>query len=94
MRDSLQITEITFTAAEPSLVATGLLGWSAFSIAGGLRIEVAVRRTRDARTVLSFPTRSARSGGRRPLVNPTHSEARRAIEEQVLGALRAQGVIR
>lgn len=94
MRDVLQVSSVTFNAAEPSLVATGLLGWASFTVGDGLRIEVTVRRTRDDRTVLSFPTRSTRGGGRRPLVNPTDNEARRVIEGQVLGALRAQGVIR
>lgn len=94
MRSALLVTGVTFTAAEPHLRTTGVVGWAAFDVNGQLRIEVTVRTTRDGRHVLVFPSRRTRGGERRSTVNPKGADARRELEEQVFTALRKQGALR
>lgn len=94
MRDPLVISAVTFAAAPAGLVSGGLLGWASFDLNDGLRLEAAVRHTRDDRFVLSFPSRRTRDGARRSVVQPTGSGVRQSIEDQVLAQLRAQGVLR
>ena len=87
MNGSTGITGVAFTAASPVDRASGLLGFAAFDV-GPVRIDsVAVRRTRAGRLELSYPVRARANGGRYAIVRPLDTQARRAIEAQVLDAL-------
>ena len=55
---------------------------------------VALRRTRDGRRTLSFPARRDRQGRDHPYVRPLSTEARSAIERQVLDALGLEPEVR
>ncbi len=93
MRDTLRISGVNFVAAEPSLVATGLLGWASVTLGEFVVDGLAVRRTRDGGIVVVFPARVDRRGARHPVVRPTTNETRRAIEAQVFAELRRRGVL-
>lgn len=83
-----------FAAAHPFQTQTGLLGLASLGIGAALVIEgVAVRRTREGRVYLSFPSRELRTGERRHVVRPVDAASRRWIEEQVIAQLRERGVL-
>lgn len=93
MRDAPRITSVNFTPARPLDVAHGLHGFVAFTV-DGLRLDgVVLRRTQAGRFVLCYPRKHCKRGGaQRAFVRPADEAARQAIEDQVLAALRAQGV--
>lgn len=89
MRDAVRITAVVFTPAPALDRATGLLGWVRIAMDGAFEFDsVAVRRGRNGRVVLSFPSRRDGAGRRRYFVRPLSDEARCAIEGQVLELLR------
>lgn len=69
----------------------GLLGWVRVQIMGLEFDGIALRRSREGRIYLSFPTRQDRTGKRHYVVRPTSDEARVAFEAMVLDELRRQG---
>ena len=90
----VNVTGVSFQAARPELVDTGLLGWIEFSVAG-LRVEgVTLRRTADGRYALSFPERRLLRNHRRYYVRPLDDRARRHIERQVFSALHLDAEVR
>ena len=83
-----RVTSVRLTRAPDPDQERGLLGWVYFVLDGALALDgVALRRTRDGRRTLSFPSRRDREGRQHPYVRPLSAEARSAIEEQVLDAL-------
>lgn len=89
MHNALDVSCVQFTRAPAGLRATGLLGWVSVVINGALTLDgLALRRTRDGRTVLSFPEHRGPRGHVWTAVRPTGMDARRAIEAQVLNALK------
>lgn len=88
---TVHVTSVIFTAASPLDRADGLLGWVRIAVDGAFEFDgVAVRRGRNARTALSFPSRRDGAGRRRYFVRPLSDEARCAIESQVVELLQAQ----
>lgn len=90
----MKIADIRFVPAPAELRATGLRGWAGCEVDGRLRLEsLAVRRTRDGRYVLAFPSRRDGAGVERPYVRPVDDSTRIEIEAAVLGELRQRGYI-
>ena len=82
------VADVAFVAATAVDRASGLLGWIAVTVVGGLRIDgITLRRTREGRLTLSFPERTDRAGRRHALVRPVNAEARRALEGAIFDAL-------
>ncbi len=82
------ITEVRFTAVDPTEWKTGLLGFIAFTIDRALHVDgVALRRTASGRLTLSFPARVSKDGRKRSIVWPISDEARHGIESQVFEAI-------
>lgn len=90
--DTLRITNIHFLRAGSGERTTGVRGWVSFDIDESIQLaSIAVRRRSDGGFYLSFPERRDSKGKVFPYMRPLGREARRLIEEQVLGVLRAQG---
>ena len=88
----LRISGLRFESASSTDVANGLLGWCSFLLNDRVRVDgVAVRRTRERRLTLSWPARTDADGRRHPYLRPIDDEARRDLEQQVLGALGLPG---
>jgi hypothetical protein len=82
------VSDVRFVAASPAEVETGLSGWVRFVVNGILRVDgVAVRRTLNGRTAISFPAKRDKTGRMRKYVRPANAEVGREIEYQVLKAL-------
>ena len=83
-----RVTDVRLTRASWPDQQRGLLGWVSLVLDDALALDgVALRRTRDGRRTLSFPARRDREGRQHPYVRPLSTEARSAIERQVLDAL-------
>jgi hypothetical protein len=92
--ESLAISEVALTPASPIDAWTGLLGFVRFRLGAGLEIDgITLRRTAAGRLAISFPSRRDRAGRDHPLLRPLDGVTRDNLERQVLGALRAQGVL-
>jgi hypothetical protein len=88
------ITDVSFQAARPELVETGLLGWIEFCVAG-LHVEgITLRRTADGRNALSYPVRRLVRNRKSFYLRPLDDRARQHIERQVFGALRLDAEVR
>jgi DNA-binding cell septation regulator SpoVG len=88
------VEAVTFKAHPGAGAKTGLIGMATLRLAGAVLIEgVAVRRTREGRVYLSFPSREMRTGERRHVVRPVDAAARKRVEEDVIAQLRARGVL-
>ena len=88
MAGALEITNVTFKSASAEDVETGLLGWVSCTLNHTVRLDgMALRRTADARLVLSFPARRDAMGQKHFYVQPLGDTARRDIEFQILRAL-------
>jgi DNA-binding cell septation regulator SpoVG len=86
-----KITNVRFSAAAPELARGGLLGFISCVVNGSFCVDgIALRRTRDGRRALSFPSRRDRRGREHPILVPIDDETRRAIECQVFEALGAE----
>jgi hypothetical protein len=84
----MNISEIKFSSAPLGLVGEGLLGWIECTVNGSLRIEgLALRRTADGRTTLSFPARRDSRGQQHFYLKPIDDSARRDVERQIFAAL-------
>lgn len=84
----LRIVGVRFTAAPKDARARGLLGWVSATVGESLHLDgIAVRRTRDGRLTLSFPSRRDAAGVDHPIIRPIDNAARCWIEEQVFAAL-------
>ena len=81
------ISELCYTPARPEVHKDGLLGFVQCVVAGLLRVDCALRRTRDGRLVLSFPVKHDAAGRQHSLVAPANADARRAIESAVFEAV-------
>lgn len=87
MTSSPPITVLRFTRGTASDARKGLLGFATCSYGDLILDGIAVRRTRDGRHVLSFPTRHDRAGRQHHVVRPADTAARTAFEEAVFDAL-------
>lgn len=90
----MAIAIVEYRAAGSKASDPGLLGLAQIRLGGLILIKcVAVRRTREGRVYLSFPSRELRTGERRHVVRPVDAASRRWIEEQVIAQLRERGVL-
>jgi hypothetical protein len=88
----INISGVAFRSARELDRKSGLLGWTSFLVNGVLRLDsIAVRRTRHGALTLSFPSRRDHEGVDHSLVCPISADAHRAIESDVIGALRGEG---
>jgi hypothetical protein len=93
MRSLLHARSIEFTEAPSGLRATGLLGWVSLTY-GDLDLDgLSLRRTRDGRTVLSFPEHRTSRGRVRADVRPGGPDVHAQIEAEVIADLRRQGML-
>ena len=91
----MKISAVRFTPADDRMARTGLLGWISFLLDDQVRISgIAVRRTRQGRMTLSFPSRDDGWGLRWPYVQPISAEVCLDLERQVLERLDLEGLVR
>lgn len=89
----IHLSRIRFTPASERDVQRGLLGWVACRC-GALDLDgLALRRTARGTLAISFPERRDGRGRAHPYIAPVDLEARRALEDQVLRALRERGEV-
>jgi hypothetical protein len=87
------VGELRFHPADRAQRERGLIGWTTFEL-GSVRVDgVAVRRTRDGRLTLSFPTRVDDRGRLRAVVRPRSREAHEEIVAQVIAEIRRMGYV-
>lgn len=92
MRSALDVSSVTFTAADVPLRATGLLGFVRFTLDDAVVIDgVEVRRFRAGRIGLSWPRRNS-IRGEGHAVRPADDEARAYFECELIDELRRRGV--
>jgi hypothetical protein len=84
----IAISDVKFTATNPSERDSGMLGYMSFLVNGGLRLDgITLRRTMGGKLTLSFPARRDRRGGEHHLMRPISDAVRIQIEQQVFDAL-------
>jgi DNA-binding cell septation regulator SpoVG len=67
----------------------GLIGWASCVVNGALYLNnIAIRRGRGGEFVLTFPSKRSRSEQKYFYFNPITREAKRAIDEAILGKLK------
>jgi len=72
----------------PSLPTNNLVCWASCVVAGVLKLaNIAVTRVDSGRLALGFPARFSKAGGKHFYFEPVDREARRALEEAILGKL-------
>ena len=82
------VTNIRFTPASANEQRTGLLGWTSCVVDHRWAFDrIAVRRTRQGRLALSFPSKSSRNGGRNFYFRPIDDDSRRAIEHAIFTSI-------
>ncbi|MDQ7829071.1 MAG: septation protein SpoVG family protein [Armatimonadota bacterium] len=67
----------------------GLVGWASCVVNGALYLNnIAIRRGRNGEFVLTYPSKRSRSDQKYFYFNPITREAKRALDEAILGKLR------
>lgn len=95
MTDLLLVTEATFLRARPSDVSRGLLGFVSMRLGESVEIaNIALRRRPTGELYLAFPVRVDKHGVRHSVARLTNADEREAVTVQVIGILRARGVVR
>ena len=75
----------------PERPKKGVVAWASCVVSGAIRLDnLVVTRLGDGRLALGFPARFSRSGVKFPHIKPITAEARRALEDAILGELHAQ----
>lgn len=88
------VTDVRFVPAKPDLRATGMRGWASCIVDGKWRFDsMSVRRGRDGRYRVAFPTRTDANGVEHALYLPTERATTDAIEDAVLAEVRKRGFI-
>lgn len=94
MRDPILVSNVRFQRAPRELRAGGMRGWVSCTIGGLWTFDsMSVRRTLAGEYCISFPSRVDANGVEHAYYRPLSKCVRDAIEAQVLGELRATGVI-
>lgn len=89
---SLAVTSDRLVRERGKLIRLGVLGRAHKEIGDALVIrDVAVRRARSGRHVLSFPARRLRGGRHRAIAHPLRRSQHVEIEREVISALQRQG---
>jgi hypothetical protein len=84
------VSELHYTPASREARSDGLLGFIQCVVAGLLRIDCSLRRTRDGRLCLSFPIKHDSAGRQHPLVAPANGDARALLEQAIFEAISLQ----
>ena len=70
----------------------GLIGWASCVVNGALYLNnIAIRRGSDGRLVLHYPLKKSRKDKKYFFFNPITHEARRVLDDAILGKLEAGG---
>src|SRR5688572_7801369 len=77
----------SWTRSSPQDQREGLLGWVAIQFGPLLIDGIAVRRSSDARVILSFPSRLSKSGKKHAIVRPLDDATRKVVETEILQQL-------
>ena len=86
------ITDVDFKAAPSEITEKGLVGWISCTVDETFRLSgITLRTTEDEKLTLSYPARKTKDGGQHFFFRPVDDRARRAIEHQILGAMRHEG---
>lgn len=93
MPELLSITDLRFMPAQPGRDRPGLIGWASATVDGWRIDGLTVRRTREGRTIVTFPSRRDAAGRLHPIVEPTCAEDRKNIKAYILAELRRRGVL-
>ena len=90
MHNSLSISEVRFSSADPKELQSGLLGFLSLVINRKLKLDgITLRQTRGGKLALSFPARRDRDGRQHSYVQPLDHAIRTEIEQQVFAKLPA-----
>ena len=66
----------------------GLVGWASCVVGGALYLNnIAIRRSREGRTILTFPAKRSKRDQKYFFFNPISREAKAAFEDAILGKL-------
>lgn len=88
------VSDVRFVPAKPELRERGMRGWASCVVDNKWRFDsMSVRRGRDGRYRLAFPTRTDANGVEHPLYLPTEPATTVAIEAAVLAEVRKRGFI-
>ncbi len=70
------------------------LGWASCLVNGGLFLnDMEIRRSREGRLYVRFPTQPSRSGVRHHHFCPVNRETRAALEGAILGKFSTEGIV-
>ena len=84
----VEVSSVGFINASVSDVRNGLLGYVTCVIGEMLLLDgITLRRTRDGRMTLSYPSRRDASGRQHAIVRPLNDQARRDLERQIFEKL-------
>jgi hypothetical protein len=87
------LRNVRFVAANPAQIADGLLGFVQFEL-GLFRVDgTQLRRSRESKLRLAFPTRVSANGIEYPILRPTSQSARSEVESCLFRELQKLGVI-
>lgn len=82
-----EIRVVSWVRASDAELRTGMLGYLRVSY-GSLELDgIVLRKTAEGRYALSFPARTDRAGKKHSYIRPRDSEARDAIEREILWQL-------
>ena len=82
---SFVVTEARLTRAPAIDQAQGLIGYLKVVLSGGLALDgLTLRRTRDGRLTVSFPSRRDAAGRERFFIRPITNQAQLDVEAQIL----------
>ena len=73
----------------PGHPGKGVVAWASCVVSGIKLNNIVVMRLDDGSLALGFPARFSRSHGKFPHIEPVTAEAKRALEDAILGELRA-----
>ena len=87
MSSLLTVSDVRLTDASSRDIRRGLVGYVSCVLNGSVHLEVTLRRTREGRPAISFPTRRDARGREHAVVRLLRKEDRRWIEAEVFRAL-------
>ena len=89
MDSTLHVRWIRFTDSSPSERRDGLLAYVHVAFDAFTADSITVRKTRDARLVVSYPSRPSKHSKKgHPIFLPTDPAVRKALEKEILDLYR------
>lgn len=84
--NSIEVSEVKIRLVDNA--TDGLLGWASCVVNNALYLNnIAVRRLIDGRLVVTYPSKTSNSEQKYFYFNPITREAKRAIDDAILGRL-------